>query len=108
MKIVTHSLGFRLEVAISIGDFPNLGSHRAYEDEDGRAATDVPHRINIRAGLDDATLNVVAAHEVYHLFYLLRPLIAVDEETEAEVFGELVGRVHAAHRANPVNPVNPV
>lgn len=40
-----------------------------------------------------SSLIVVSAHEVYHLFKSIRPLVSCDEETEAEVFGELVGKI---------------
>ena len=97
-EIVTDALGFRLEVAISVGDFPRGGRHRTYEAEDGRVPGDAPHAIQISKDLTHEDLHEVIGHEAYHLFYSIRHLITVDEETEAEVFGQLLRRAHAVAR----------
>ena len=94
-KLTTDSLGFPLTVQIEIGDFENSGTHRTYyETDSGLVGADALHRIQLQRGLEHGYLVEVVAHEVYHLFYSIRHLIAVDEETEAEVFGELVRRVY--------------
>ena len=92
-QIITDSLGFRLDVTVSIGDFENLGRHITYQDELGKVPPDAGHKINIKNGLEADVLYFVVSHEVYHLFYSIRHLITADEEVEAEVFGELVKRV---------------
>src|SRR5689334_15220201 len=92
--IITDDLGFRLKVIVSIGDFQKLGEHRTYVDGDSdRVTEEMNHRLNIKSGLESRTLGLVAAHEVYHLFYSVRHLITTDEETQAEVFGDLVGHI---------------
>jgi hypothetical protein len=94
-QLLTDALGFPLKVVVSVGDFPNLGQHRTHQDaESGQVSPDAVHYLNFKAGLESSVLNVVIPHEVYHLFYSVRHLITVDEETESEAFGELVGRVH--------------
>jgi hypothetical protein len=90
--VATDSLGFPLKVRILVGDFEKDGRHVAYENETGEVAPDCEHRIEIRDGLSDAYLAEVVSHEVYHLFYSIRRLITVDEETESQVFGQLVNR----------------
>ena len=70
------------------------GRHKTYE-QDGRVTPDVGHKIIINSNLQGDELAEVIAHEAYHLFYSVRPLITVDEETEAEVFGQLVKHIHA-------------
>lgn len=92
-KLVTDALGFKLDVTILFGEFETHGQHITFQDENGKVSADSPHTIKIQAGLDPAVLNGVVAHEVYHMFYSIRPLITVGEETEAEVFGELVGKI---------------
>ena len=94
-SIATDSLGFSLRVKISVGDFPHLGEHYTHEDLNGLVNQSAEHEIKIRQGLSIEESNMVVAHEVYHLFYSIRHLIRVDEETEAEAFGELVARIHA-------------
>ncbi|MDQ3917192.1 MAG: hypothetical protein M3348_01705 [Acidobacteriota bacterium] len=74
------------------------GRHTTYEDEQGRVG-DAPHRIELRAGLAGGELAEVAAHEAYHVLYSVRGMITADEETEAQVFGQLVARIHAAAKA---------
>lgn len=95
-RIVTDSLGFRLEVEMVVCDIQPRGRHRTYEDEQGRVGSGAPHRIEIDIALYGEELAEVIAHEVYHLFYSVRQLITTDEETEAEVFGHLVKRLHIA------------
>jgi hypothetical protein len=96
-KIVTDALGFRLEVTFCIGDFKSLGQHVTFQDESGIVTEEAPHTINLKSGLARDVINTVVPHEVYHLFYSVRHLIKADEETEAEVFGELVGRILNAY-----------
>lgn len=104
-RLVTDALGFRLEVVISIGDFPNLGQHRVDADaETGKVIAQATHHLNIKAGLDASSLTLVVAHEIYHLFYSVRHLITVDEEIEAEAFGELIKRVLAISRHPKIEP----
>jgi hypothetical protein len=88
-EIKTNSLGFEIKLVITVGDFEKLGSHITYEENLNL------HKINIKSGLNSLTLSMVAAHEAYHMFYTIRHLITVDEETEAEVFGELVKKIVA-------------
>ena len=95
-RLISDSLGFRLEVLISFGNFSKLGEHRTYEGKDGKVADDAVHRININpTRLSEAELAGVVAHEVYHLFYSIRHLIVADEESQAEVFGDLVRSILA-------------
>ena len=96
-SIVTDSLGFRLELTIIVEDMDGRGQHKTYEQE-GRVTPDASHKIIINANLRDDELAEVIAHEAYHLFYSARHLVAVDEETEAEVFGQLVKHIHATAR----------
>lgn len=96
-KIVTNSLGFRLEVSIAIENIEGRGQHKTYEC-DGAIREDVGHKITIASRLRDDELAEVIAHEAYHLFESVKPLIKVDEETQAIVFGQLVARIHAAAR----------
>jgi hypothetical protein len=97
-KLVTDSLGFRLEVSIIIDtEMTGRGRHKTYEPEGGKVPPDAPHEIWLNSNLAGAELAEVIAHEVYHLFYSVRHLIAVDEETEAEVFGQLVSHLHLLH-----------
>ena len=95
-KLITDSLGFALTVSIEVCDIsPNSGTHRVFENVDtGRVPADALHTLKIQRGLSMPYLAEVIAHEVYHLFYSVRHLISVDEETEAEVFGQLVRHVH--------------
>lgn len=89
----TDSLGFLLRVQINVGDFETLGQHKTYTDENGKVLPSSLHILNFQVNMERTSVNTVTAHEVYHLFYSIRDLISVDEETEAEVFGELVGKV---------------
>lgn len=93
-KIVTDSLGFRLELTISVEEMDGRGQHKTYE-QDGLVKPDASHKIIIGVHLQGCELVEVIAHEAYHLFYSIRYLITVDEETEATVFGQLVRRIHA-------------
>jgi hypothetical protein len=102
-KIVTDSLGFRLELSITVEDMDGRGQHKTYE-QDGRVTPDAIHRIAINAKLRDDELAEVIAHEAYHLFYSVRHLIAVDEETEAVVFGQLVKHIHATANGRQPQP----
>ena len=88
-KIVTDSLGFRLELSMVLDDKIERGQYKTYEC-DGKVLQEVGHQISINPDLRDAELAEVVAHEAYHLFYSIRHLITVDEETEAQVFGQLV------------------
>lgn len=96
-RITTDALGFPLTVEIVIGDILPRGRHKTYEDEAGRGPDDAIHILELRAGLTGAELAEVIAHEAYHLFYCVRDLIAVGEETEAEVFGHFVKRMHSIY-----------
>ena len=96
-SIVTDSLGFRLELSIIIEEMDGRGRHKTYE-QDGKVTPDASHKIIINANLRDDELAEVIAHEAYHLFYSVRHLIAVSEETEAVVFGQLVKHIHATAR----------
>ncbi len=92
-KIITDALGFRLEVSIIVADTAHRGQHKTYE-RDGKVLEGSSHVITISPNLYDDELSEVIAHEAYHLFYSVRDLITVDEETEALVFGQLVKRIH--------------
>lgn len=70
------------------------GEHKTYE-RDGKVRDDMVHKITIIPDLSDDELIEVVAHEAYHVFYSVRHLIAVDEETEASVFGQLVEWIYA-------------
>ena len=96
-SIVTDSLGFRLELSIIVEAMDERGRHKTYE-QDGKVTPEASHKIIINANLRDDELAEVVAHEAYHLFYSVRHLIAVDEETEAVVFGQLVKHIHATAR----------
>ena len=96
-SIVTDSLGFRLELSIIVEAMDGRGRHKTYE-QDGKVTPEASHKIIINANLRDDELAEVVAHEAYHLFYSVRHLIAVDEETEAVVFGQLVKHIHATAR----------
>jgi hypothetical protein len=93
-KIVTDSLGFRLELSIVVESMPGRGQYETFE-QDGAVTPDAHHVIRINPNLQGDELAEVIAHESYHLFYSIRHLIAIDEETEAEVFGQLVKHIHA-------------
>lgn len=93
-KLATDGLGFPLEVSIEVGDFESLGSHKTfYNHETGLVEQTAPHIIRIKSGLDRNAISMVVAHEVYHMFYSIRHLIACGEESEAETFGELVSKI---------------
>lgn len=92
-KINTDSLGFPLKVAIVVAEAGTLGAHLTYEDESGHVAADAEHEIHILSGLAGGELINTAAHEAYHLFYSVREHITADEETQAQVFGQLVRRI---------------
>lgn len=106
-RIVTDSLGFRLEVEIIVGDVKPRGRHKTYEDEQGRVGNGTPHRIELRDGLIGGELVEVAAHEAYHLFYSVRDRITADEETEAEAMGHLVKRLYEAGKMPNVDLERP-
>ena len=95
VKIVTDSLGFRLEVAVIVEDMAGRGRHKTYE-QNGMVTENVIHTIAINSNLRGDELTEVIAHEAYHLFFSVRHLIKVDEEAEAEVFGQLVKHIHTA------------
>lgn len=102
-KLVTEALGFELSAEIEFGDFPTLGAHRCYEEVDsGKVQAGTPHRIQIKEGLDAETLCMVASHEVYHLFKSVSHLVAVEDECEAETFGELVRMIFKMGRKKPM------
>lgn len=92
-NFTTDSLGFTLRVSILVGQFDHLGQHRTYEDRNGNVPQDAEHTIRIHADLSRTQIVMVASHEAYHLFVSVRKLIAVDEEMEAEVFGDLVAKI---------------
>ena len=54
-KIVTDSLGFRLELSIIVQKINGRGQHKTYEQE-GRVTTNVSHKITINANLRDDEL----------------------------------------------------
>lgn len=94
-KVITDSLGFPLVVSIDIVENLRVrGRHTTYSDENGNALVEAAHAIEIRYGLPKEEVAEVVSHEAYHLFYSVRHLITCDEETEAEVFGHLVRRIH--------------
>lgn len=90
----TESLGFNLVVNIIIDDdLENFGQYVSEEDANTYLVhKDSPHTISIKSKLDNPVM--IIAHECYHLFYAIRHLIAWDEETETEVFGELCQEVY--------------
>ena len=93
-KIVCSDLGVDLVVEINVGDFPNLGEHRTFENSETHlVSADEVHRINIQQGQDLDSLAEVAAHEAYHVFHSVRHLITAEEEIQAEIFGQLVRRI---------------
>ena len=92
--LVTDSLGFRLEIAIGIEEMTGRGQHKTYQQGE-KVYADAIHKITINANLCGDELAEVIAHEAYHMFYSVRHLITVDEETEAVVFGQLVKHIHA-------------
>jgi len=100
-KIITDSLGFRLEVTVVIEEMAVRGQHKTHE-QDGEVKPDAVHKIFIDSHLRGSELAEVIAHEAYHLFYSVRHLITVDEETEATVFGQLVKRIHNACAKQPL------
>jgi len=93
-RIITDSLGFRLEVHLTVAQMDGRGLHKTYEC-DGVVSEDAVHRIEISKDLSGDELAEVCAHEAYHLFYAIRNLITVDEELQATVFGQLVKRMVA-------------
>lgn len=101
VPIITDSLGFRLKVQIEAGDYDFRGRHHTYESADGHVGADAEHKISIQRGMPASELAEVAAHECFHLFRAIRSLIVVDEETETQVFGQLVKHVYEAAQENP-------
>ncbi len=93
-KRITDDLGFCLTVIVEVGPFPTSGAHRTYETVYGDVPKDQTHTIQLQSGLATDYLFEVITHEVYHLFYSIRPLITVDEETEVTVYGQLVKHVY--------------
>lgn len=101
MKIITDSLGFELNVEITVGAFEKLGEHRTFENYDTKLVeAGSPHKINVRQGLTPTELVQVSTHEAYHLFHSIRHLITVGEETQAETFGGLVQAIFNEGIAN--------
>lgn len=94
-RIVTDALGFPLTLSIAVCEMDGAGRHTTYETPEGEVTAMARHRIEIAAGLDPGELVNACAHEAYHLFYSVRALITADEETQAEVFGNLVRRLVA-------------
>lgn len=93
-KLITNALGFPLRLTVEVGHFKVLGTHKTFQDADtGLVGKDTAHTIRIKAEMNQAALNMAVPHEVYHLFYSVRHLITVNEETEAEAFGELVSKI---------------
>lgn len=105
--LVTDCLGFPLNVKVVVDPSLDGGQHKTHEDECGNVRPNAEHCIRIAANLKPDDLIEVAAHEVYHLFYSVRHLISVDEETESQAFGQLVRHVcrlvesHEAELAKP-------
>jgi hypothetical protein len=98
---ITDALGFPLKVKVSIGDHASLGCHRVSMDyETGLVAAEAEHRIEIQSGQSPSELTDTVSHEVYHMFCSIRHLITADEETQAEVFGQLVRYVCEACNDN--------
>lgn len=93
-SLVTGMLGFELTVKITVGELAVSGRHKSYEDEHGNAVEGEVHEITLAEGLEPDYLLEVVAHEVYHLFYSVRPFIKVGEEEEATVFGQLVKHIY--------------
>lgn len=94
--MINDSLGFQLRVTMVVKEFEDSitrGQHRTYEC-DGKVQDGQDHYIELRRGLMGAERSEVIAHEVYHVFYSVRHLITVDEETEALIFGQLVKHAH--------------
>jgi hypothetical protein len=91
-RIVTDALGFALTVQIDVREMDGRGQHRTYE-IDGAVAANALHTIDISPDMGGSELIEVAAHEAYHLFYAVRDHIAVDEEIQATVFGQLVKQI---------------
>ena len=99
MKLATDSLGFALTVSFYFVPLRVRGRLVAMVDADTQAVTiDTPHAIEISDELVDSELVEVVSHEVYHLFFSIRHLIKVDEETESLVFGQLVKHIHQASK----------
>lgn len=92
-RIVTAALGFPLTLSIAVCEMDGAGRHTTYETPEGEVTAE--HRIDIARGLEPGELVNACAHEAYHLFYSIRALITADEETQAEVFGNLVRRLVA-------------
>ena len=91
---ITDALGFPLKVRLVFAD---SSRHVTSQDaETGLVTRDAEHLIEIDKGLTNGDLAHDAAHEVFHLFYSIRHLIVVDEETQAEVFGQLVRHIYTA------------
>lgn len=89
-RLVTDSLGFELRVNIEVGNFQFRGCHSTYENaETGNVDAGAEHHIQISRGMPIEERAEVVSHECYHLFYSVKHLIKVDEETEVEVFGQL-------------------
>jgi len=95
-RIITDSLGFRLEVQLAVIAMDGRGRHKTYEC-DGLVSDGAVHRIEISTDLQGDELAEVCAHEAYHLFYAVRHLITADEELQATVFGQLVKRMVGYH-----------
>lgn len=94
--IVTDSLGFRLSLQINFVEMKERGRHLTHE-EDGKVPIDAEHVIEIHPKLEGAELSEVASHEAYHLFFAIRDHITADEETQANVFGQLVKYIIKLH-----------
>ena len=102
-KRITEDLGFPLTVVIEVGDFEISGRHRTYETEYGEVPKEQTHTIQLQRDLALDYLFEVITHEVYHLFYSLRPHIKVDEETETTVYGQLVRHAYNVYLEDIAN-----
>lgn len=93
--ISTDSLGFPLVVNINVEPMIGLrGNHMTYFNADTNLVdAETAHTITVVPDQDAAELIEVAAHECFHMFYSIRHLITAEEETQAEVFGQLVKHI---------------
>ena len=101
--MITDSLGFPLVVNINVEPMIGLrGNHMTYFNaETNLVDAETAHTITIEPDQGVNSLVEVAAHECFHLFYSIRHLITVDEETQAEVFGQLVKHIFTQARTHP-------
>lgn len=91
-RFLCDALGFCLSVTVNLDNKNRLGSHKTWVNAKGLVRRSSRHEIRLQPGMDRGTAEIVVSHEIYHLFYSIRHLITADEETQAEVFGEFVGK----------------